>query len=234
MRDYLRNFLYRFPTIIFESNTGVYFMLRVNNIVKVLALSTVMFGAGVTVATVALSYLPTVNATPTTVAQGLKQSKPEQIDEETNLKFELQDCKRSNQTIICNVLVTNQKNESQEFRFHTRGYVNGSDKSRIIDTSGNEYIAKLVKIGQKEDSEAVSTQLIRGVPLKISLSFQTPREVTKLAVVEVNYQYPYTNNYRQVQFRDINISGSQASNPANPGSDCTCPPQTTPKKPRPR
>ena len=88
-----------FPTIIFESNERVYFMLRVKNLVKVLALSTVMFGAGATVATVALSYLPTVNATPTKVAVGLKQSKAEEVDEESGLKFRVQNCNRSGKTV---------------------------------------------------------------------------------------------------------------------------------------
>ncbi len=73
-------------------------MLRVKNLVKVLALSTVMFGAGATVATIALSYLPTVNPSSTKVAQGLKQSKPEEVDEDNNLKFRLQDCKRGGKT----------------------------------------------------------------------------------------------------------------------------------------
>lgn len=180
-----------------------------------------------------LCHLPTVNATPTKVAQGLKQSKTEEVDEESNLKFAVQDCSRSNQTIICSVLVTNQKNENQEFRFLGTGY-GETTKSRIIDISGNEYTAKLIKIGQKEDSEGISTQLIKGVPIKISFTFQVPREVTKLAVVEVNYQYPATTKIRQVQLRDVNIGGSQASNPTNSGTKCTCPSQTTPKKPRPR
>jgi hypothetical protein len=65
-------------------------MISVKNLVKVLALSTVMFGAGGTVATVALSYLPTVKASSTKVAQNAKQSKAEQIDGNSGWKWELQ------------------------------------------------------------------------------------------------------------------------------------------------
>jgi len=191
-------------------------MLRVKNLVKVLALSTVMFGAGATVATVALSYLPTVNATPTTVAQGLKQSKFEEIDEKNGLKFQFQDCKRGIKTIICNVLATNLQNENQEVSF--KANYNVDTKSRIIDVSGNEYIAKLVKIGQKENSREIITQLIGGIPTKISLSFEIPSEATKLAVLEVGYYNPKPSTWSVVQFRDINIGSSQAN----------------PKKPRPR
>jgi hypothetical protein len=52
-------------------------MLRTKNIVQVIALSTVMFGAGVISTTVALSYLPMVNASSTHIAQGIKQLKEE-------------------------------------------------------------------------------------------------------------------------------------------------------------
>lgn len=120
-------------------------MLRTKNIFQVIALSTVMFGAGVTVATVALSYLQMVNASSTHIAQGLKQSKVE-VDEERNLKFQFQDCKRSNQTITCNVLATNLNNENQGVQFHANwGRAEGD--SRVVDVSGNEYTAKIVKIG---------------------------------------------------------------------------------------
>jgi hypothetical protein len=191
-------------------------MLRVNNFVKVLALSTVMFGAGATVATVALSYLPIVNATPTKVAQGLKQSKGEEVDEKNNLKFRVQNCKRRIKTLICNVLATNLKNENQEISF--KANYNVDRKSRVIDVSGNEYIAKLVKIGQTENSGEIITQLIGGIPTKMSFSFEIPSAVTKLAVLEIGYYNPKPSTWNVVQFRDVNISGSQASspNPANP------------------
>ena len=206
-------------------------MARIKNFLKVFALSAVMFGAGATVATVALSYLPMVNATPTIVAQGLKQSKPEEIDEKNGFKFKLQDCKRGSKTIVCNVLATNLKNENQEVSF--KANYNVDTKSRIIDVSGNEYIAKLVKIGPKEDSREIITQLIGGIPTKISLSFEIPSEVTKLAVLEVGYYNSKPSTWSVVQFRDVNIGGSQASNPANP-QNCTCPPQRNSKKPRAR
>jgi len=229
MRDYLRNFLYRFPTIIFESNTGVYFMLRVNNIVKVLALSTVMFGAGATVATVALSYLPMVNASSTKIAQGLKQLKAEEVDEENNLKFRVQDCKRGGKYVVCDVLATNLKKENQRLQVSW----NTSIRGRVIDSSGNQYIAKQTQIGQSisKDGKDLLANLIEGIPTKISYTFEIPWEVTKLAAVEVNYYIIDTAINGKVALRDITVSASQASNPANSG-DCTSPSQTNPKKPR--
>lgn len=76
------------------------------------------------------------------------------------------------------------------------------------------------------------TELIAGVPTKISISFQVPKEVSKLAVVELGY-WTSKKLLGKAPFRDINIGASQASNPGS-GKDCVCPPQTNPKKPRPR
>lgn len=207
-------------------------MLRVKKLVKVLALSTVMFEAGATVATVALSYLPIGNATPTKVAQGLKQSKAEELDEKNGLKFQFQDCKRGTKIMICNVLATNVEKDNQLLSFQ---YINDSytKRARIVDVDGNQYIGKQLLNGKELESSQQSTNLISGIPTKLTFKFEIPAEVTKLVVLEVNYIYPYAAKDGKVALRDITIGGSQASNPANSGN-CTCPPQTNPKKPRPR
>jgi len=206
-------------------------MLRVKNLFNVFALSAVMFGAGATVATVALSYLPTVNASSITIAQGSKQSKPEEVDEENNLKFRVVNCKRFGKNVVCDVLATNLKKENRWF------YVSWSTstRGRVIDSSGNEYIAKQTQIGQSisKDGRELVANLIEGIPTKISYTFEIPQEVTNLAAVEVNYSNPLTNIIGRVALRDITISASQASNPANSG-DCTSPSQTNSKKPRSR
>ncbi len=222
----------KFPDIIFESSQRVYFMLRVKKLVKTVALFTVVFGAGVMSATVALSYLPMVNANSIKVAQGLKQSKAEETDEEYGLKFRLQDCKRGGKTVICNVLATNIKNEDH------RILIGWNSRGRAIDSSGNEYIEKQTKVGSSivKDGGIQDINLIRGIPTKISYNFEIPQEVTKIAALEVNYlvhKKEYGNVVSRVSIRDINIGASQASNPATSG-DYICPPQTTPKKPRPR
>lgn len=211
-------------------------MLRVTNSIKALALSTLTFGAGAIVATVALSYLPSANATPIKVAQGLKQSKPEAIDEEGGLKFQLQDCKRGIKTVVCNVTVTNLRDGNRTLQFNA---YQSNDSTRGIDFSGNEYIANKVQIGQEKGNEWLVRSLIGGIPTKVSFSFEMPKEVTKLAVIEVNYlfgDHPEIGGdgrqIRKVQIRDVDISASQASNPTNPGN-CTCPPKTSPKRPRP-
>ncbi len=210
-------------------------MLRVKNLVKSVALFSVVFGAGATVATVALSYLPMVNASSTKVAQGLKQSKAEETDEEYGFKFRLQNCNRSGKTVVCNVLGTNLKSENQEIWISWSTSV----RSRVVDSSGNQYVAKQAQIGQSiaKDGEILSANLITGIPTKLIYSFDIPPEVTNLAVIEVNYRMSgKSSEDRKVAIRDITIGGSQASNPSptNAGTKCTCPPATNPKKPRPR
>lgn len=207
-------------------------MFSVKNITTLVALSTVMFGTGATVATVTLSYLPMVNASSTKVAQGLKQSKAEESDEEYGFKFRLQDCKRGGKTVVCNVLATNLKSQNQQIWISWSTLV----RTRVIDSSGNEYIAKQAQIGPSiaKDGEILSANLIGGIPTKLIYSFDIPQEVTNLAAIEVSYQMSGTSSeYRKVAIRDINIGASQASNPRNSGKDCTCPPQTNQKKPRP-
>jgi hypothetical protein len=227
------NFFHCFGIVVFKSNERVYFMIRVNNLIKTAALSTVMFGAGAAVATVSLSYLPIVNATPTKLAVGLKQSKGEEVDEKNNLKFRVQDCKRGGKTVVCNVIATNLKNENQKIVISWTDALH----SRVIDSSGNQYIAKQTQIGssiQKGNDGTLAADLIGNIPTKIIYSFEIPQEVTNLAAFEVNYRFPssYIYDIEKVAIRDITIGGSQASSPSNPGTKCTCPPQTNPKKPR--
>lgn len=188
---------------------------------KIFVLSAVMFSAGVGVATVALSYLPSAIATPGMVAGGVKQSKAEQVVEENGFKWELQNCRRAGQKVICNFLVTDTGQRDKELSLIGRS-------SRMFDLSGNEYRVTANNIGE----DKTYTNLIRGIPTKASFTFLLPPEVTKIAVFEIIYNSSLDE--LKLQFRDINVSGSQASNPTNPVNNCTCPPQTNPKKPRPR
>jgi uncharacterized Zn finger protein len=194
---------------------------------EVLVLSVVMFGSGVISATVIFSYLPTVNATPKVFTQKLKQeSTTVVIDEERNLKLELQGCKRVNQKVICNFLITSLANKNRTIEFSGHGAQ--SQQSRIIDDSGNEYVPEQVQVGSNKHSSAQQAELIPNIPTKVSLTFEIPQQVTKFAVIETYISaYGYDNIPVQLQFRDVNLIGFQAS---NLGSNCTCPTQTNPRK----
>jgi hypothetical protein len=195
---------------------------------KTLVLSAMMFVAGASTATIALSYLPGVIAAPKIVAQGLKQDAKTVVnDEERQLKFELQGCSRVSQKVSCNILMTNLASKSREIKFYTSTYY-VNVKSRLIDDSGNEYVAQKIKIGSQE-LDILETELITGTPTKAILIFEIPTQVSKFAVIEANitaYGYSDGNVLVKPQFRNINLSGSQAT---NPGSESNCPP-TSPKK----
>lgn len=187
---------------------------------KVFVVSTAMFSAGIGVATVALSYLPSVTAAPGIVTEVVKQTKAEQVVEKDGLKWELQNCQRASQNVICNFLVTNVGQTDRDLLLDKYG-------SRFFDLSGNEYSAEEGTVGRSNSS---SSTLIRGIPTKANVTFIAPQEITNLAAFEVGYVGG------RIQFRNVNVSSSQASNPTNP-RNCTCPPQTDLKKtvtPRPR
>jgi hypothetical protein len=167
-----------------------------------------------------------VIAAPKIVAQGLKQdAKTVVTDEERQLKFELQGCKRVNQKVSCDILMTNLANKSRQITFNASVF---SQSSRLIDDSGNEYIAQKVKIGSQEEA-TLQTELITGIPTKAILTFEIPQQVSKLAVLEAFIAaYGYSNGGAEVkpQFRNISLVSSQVT---NPGSECNCP-QTRTKK----
>ncbi|MFH7029485.1 MAG: hypothetical protein ACHBN1_29890 [Heteroscytonema crispum UTEX LB 1556] len=200
---------------------------------KILILSVVMFGAGASAATIALSYLPSVTAAPKIVTQGLKQnSKTVVTDEERQFKFELQGCKRGNQKVTCNILITNLANKNKTIEFAASGVA--TQQSRLIDDSGNEYVAQNVKIGSQERSSSLQTELIAGIPTKVILTFEIPQQISKFAVLEAYiaaYGYSDGTAALKPEFRDVNFSGSQASNPRD---NCTCPQTSSKKTARPR
>ena len=113
--------------------------------------------------------------------------------ESTGFTFELQGCRRSGDDVSCNILITNVGDSD------TICSLNNS--SRIISTSGEEFAATKVQVGQG------SSRLIRGVPVKAVLSFRnTPSRVSNLAVLEVSYEYPpISNKERSIQFRNVTI-----------------------------
>ena len=183
---------------------------------KVFVLSAVMFSAGVSAATIALSHLPIVTAAPKIVAGPGKQSKAERVIEEDGLKWDLQNCQRASQKVTCSFLVTNVGQKDRRFQF--------ADTARTFDLSGNEYTANGSQMGNSD-----YTTLILGISTKASVNFMLPQEITKFAVLEVSFYRREPGTISKVQFRDVNVIGSQASNPMN-SKNCTCPPQTNPKK----
>jgi hypothetical protein len=126
-------------------------------------------------------------------------------DNKYKLKVDLQGCKRNHQNVSCYLLLTNIGEKDTELFLNSDGYGNGWHPSRIIDSSGNEYIAKGVKIGNAVDnSQMAKLRLARNVPVRTSIDFQIPEQVVDAALIEVVYG---TGAYDigQSQFREATI-----------------------------
>lgn len=190
---------------------------KMKNFAKKLTSSVAMFSAGAVVATIACSYVASVNAKPTRIAQGSGQdSKVVSVDQERELKTELKGCKRSGQKVLCNFLLTNLGNQNRRIEFV-------GNNSRIIDDSGAEYIAVSVQVGAYVHPSSQQTDLIPNIPTKVVLTFEIPPQVSNFSVVEtVVKNYVFENNMRvNSQFRNVNLGTSQAR--ANTNCDNSTP-----------
>ncbi len=169
-----------------------------------------------------LSPTPTISsrATDVPLSQPINK-KPQQttlgsqsIDEDNNLKFETPGCYRTNSTnVICDVLVTNLSNTRQDVLFS--GNVNVPEITNAIDTSGTVYDAKLAQSGGLKSSKAeggyFSTSIASGISLKIIFTFEIPKEITQLSVLDVGYVAKTSGN--QVKRIAITNVGTIATKP---------------------
>jgi hypothetical protein len=109
-------------------------------------------------------------------------------DDKYKLRVDLQGCKRNHQNVSCYLLFTNIGEEDAELFLTSNGTGNGWHPSRIIDSSGNEYIAKGAKTGNVIDnSQMARLRLARNVPVKASIDFQIPEQIVDIALIEVVY-----------------------------------------------
>ena len=128
-------------------------------------------------------------------------------DEKLNLKFEFQGCQRKLKIVTCSFLLTKQEEITGLYR--NRGfymYANERGVSRAFTPEGEEYSAKLIQAGQKKGKYLVVKPL-KGVPLRINLSFDLPASVRSFSAIAVNYKLQADVAPRKdIVFRDINIS----------------------------
>ena len=124
------------------------------------------------------------------------------IVEEDNFRFKLNSCSRRGKTISCSLSITN-LDKDRELRFWS-----GSNNSpRIIDSEGNEYFPKKVDLGSKTTATTnnyVVTKLIQGIPIKAAFHYDVPQNISKLAILEVNYVLSGSIP-NKAEFRDISI-----------------------------
>ncbi len=127
-----------------------------------------------------------------TVASSKSVSNPHLI-ENNNLKFELENCRRSGKQVTCNLQFTNMASTDQSISIF-------SDCSRVI-TTGKEFSALTAQIGQGS-----SATLTSGVARPGFITFQGIAATTEqLETLEIAYDI--TDGSGTIKFKNIDIQG---------------------------
>lgn len=116
--------------------------------------------------------------------------------------FENTGCVRRGTDILCTFLITSLEEDKR-----LQLYGNSVSNSRVIDSSGNEFVAQNVKLGSNESRSFVTANLVQGIPLKAVLVFPgVPSEVNQLPLLELAL---WSGDTSKVQFRDVVVFASQ-------------------------
>lgn len=119
--------------------------------------------------------------------------------ENSGFLFENKGCREANEQIICNFLITSQK---QDKRLSL--YANYGTDSRIIDSNGDEFIARSVQLGSRQSNRYVIAVLAQDIPLKAELSFpKVSPKTNQLALLELSGS---GGNSFKAQFRNVPVS----------------------------
>lgn len=130
-------------------------------------------------------------AAPSSPAAGGGASSP--TVEKSGIAFALQGCQRSNETVTCRLILTNQAKDQT-------AYLN-SKATRLIDHFGNELYASSIFLGSSSHPSYVNRTLVKGVSMNAGAVFEgLATEVRRLALLEVDFYY-FT-----IQFKDVPIS----------------------------
>ncbi|AVH66790.1 toll/interleukin-1 receptor domain-containing protein [Nostoc sp. 'Peltigera membranacea cyanobiont' N6] len=118
--------------------------------------------------------------------------------------FKLKSCKRLNENVKCDVLITNTLKD-RELRLYGN-YT--SKRSKFLDLEGITYPADSVEIDAIKNNYYVSTQLIQNANVRLSVSFiEIPLQVNKIQVLNIEAEgFDSPKSLKDIQFRDIVLS----------------------------
>jgi hypothetical protein len=129
--------------------------------------------------------------------------------------IKLTGCNVSGQDLVFSFLVTNNGEDNN--------FMIDPTNTRLFDSSGNEYYAYKVQIGNSVGtrrmyaSNSAYLKLVSGIPVKASVRFKgNAVEVSKIRLLEVG-----VDNYRSFQFRDIPIHSKYYQKPSTPAENQT-------------
>lgn len=138
---------------------------------------------------------------------GSNQASSSQVKNGT-LVFSLQTCSRESTLVQCDVLITNNGEDTEIKILDDYGDIGA--KINVAGT-GQEFKANTFKFGTMEGSSNVQSALVRGVPTKLSIIFKDlSSQVSSIALLQIQYVYmdnsvKNPNVRRKIQFRGISI-----------------------------
>ncbi len=147
---------------------------------------------------------PLRDSTPTPTVNDKGNLTTQKIVEVEGFVFKLQSCKRSNQNVRCDVLITNTLKD-RELRLYAN-YPNG--KSKFLDIEGLTYVAESIEIDAVENPSYVTTQLIQNANVRLSVNFvEIPSQINRIQVLDIRADaLTPPKPLKSLQFRDIILS----------------------------
>jgi hypothetical protein len=118
--------------------------------------------------------------------------------------FKLKSCKRLNENVRCDVLITNTLKDRV-----LKIYANyPSKRSKFLDLEGITYPAESVEIDAVKDTSYVSPQLIQNANIRLSVNFlEIPSQVNKVQVLNIEAEgFDSPKSLKDIQFRNIVLS----------------------------
>ena len=183
-------------------DTGMVFAVAATDIPKVGTVTTLMstlapnFGARPQ--TTSLSSTEAVKKTKDTNPAGNLKKEAKKRAEVKGMVVELEDCKRSGDVVVCELLVTS-GNDDKDL------YVYAAGHSRIIDENGLEYSSTLASIGSKSSGRYFLHTFVSGVPTKTVLRFEkVSSQINTIALLELGFGAG--NDIDKAKFRGVNLS----------------------------
>ncbi|WP_299410404.1 hypothetical protein [Acaryochloris sp. IP29b_bin.148] len=123
-----------------------------------------------------------------------------QVVEDNDYRTKLQGCKRSNENIKCDLLITNLLKKDRYFRLWTR-------ESRMISDAGDEFIPKEVQIGIKSGNFNSGNTLVSSIPVKGSITFEgVSRKINNFSLLELKYDGAGRDPAGKIKILNIKIN----------------------------
>ena len=126
------------------------------------------------------------------------------VNNDEGFTIRLLGCRQESQTIRCNLKVTSTQTDSP-LRIH--GSLGSNYQTRIIDISGNEYIADKAELASNEGRGYAESDLIKNVSVNAAVIFdKIPLKINQIAVLEVSCYNQTADKSFKARFSNITLS----------------------------